>query len=261
VARAGDLLVTAEGVVLDLETAGVASRVLARALDLLVCAVGLYAVLMVLAVTMPPLWVMIVAITIAVFVALFLYPLVLETALSGRTVGKLATGLRVVTDVGAPIRFRHAATRSALSVVDLLATSGFAGIASMLASPRHQRLGDVAAGTIVVRTRLVVGRSGSTRLLGPPSGYDSFIGSLDVAGIDRERIHLAREILARSTTQSLVGLSDQAAHLAAAIDADLGSRRPARMADAVFLQCVVAADAQGDDRPRPLARVGSTAAQ
>jgi len=250
-------LVTAEGVVLDLETAGVASRVLARSLDLVVCAVGLYAVLTVLAVTTPPLWLMIVAITIAIFVAFFVYPLVLETALSGRTVGKIATGLRVVTDVGGPIGFRHAATRSALSVVDLLATSGFAGIASMMASARHQRLGDVAAGTIVIRTRSVTGPPRPSRLLDPPTGYESFIASLDVKSIDRERIRLAREILSRSPTTALAGLSGPAAALAAAIDRDLGSRRPARMPDVVFLQCVLAADASGGDRPRPLARVGA----
>ncbi|MDG2111550.1 MAG: RDD family protein, partial [Actinomycetota bacterium] len=172
--------VTPEGVLLDLETAGVASRLLARALDLLICAVALYAVLIALAVMTPPLWVMFVAVTIAVFVALFVYPVVLETMLRGRTVGKIATGLRVVTDIGAPIRFRHAATRSALSVVDLLATSGFAGIVSMIMSPRHQRLGDLAAGTVVLRTRSVSG-AGERRPVATPDGYESFVTSLDTA--------------------------------------------------------------------------------
>ena len=115
-------MLRAEGVPLELEPAGAASRLLARLLDLVVCLAGLYALLTGLAAVSPPLWLMIAVAVVAVFVALFVYPAILETVMSGRTVGKLALGLRVVTERGGTIGFRHAATRAALSVVDIIAT-------------------------------------------------------------------------------------------------------------------------------------------
>lgn len=245
--------VTPEGVVLDLDTAGVASRLLARALDLLLCSVGLYAVLIAVAVMSPPLWVMFVAVAIAAFLAVFVYPVVLEMMLRGRTVGKIATGLRVVTDIGAPIRFRHAATRSALSVVDLIATSGFAGIVAMILSPRHQRLGDLAAGTVVLRTRTAT-NAAESRSVTAPTGYESFVGSLDTSSLDPELIDLARTTLDRVAHWGRRPLERQLDRLAEHIDAELGGRRPARMPASTFLQSVVASEATSERPVRPLRR-------
>ena len=79
----------AEGVPLDLDTAGLASRLLARTLDFVVSFGGVYLLLTALAITTPPLWLMIVTIVVSFFVAVFVYPAVLETTMRGRTVGKL----------------------------------------------------------------------------------------------------------------------------------------------------------------------------
>ena len=252
--RAEGALVIPEGVVLGFETAGLASRVLARALDLVVCGLALYVLLIALAVMTPPLWVMIAAITVAVFSAIFVYPAVMETLTAGRTVGKIAMGLRVVTDLGSPVRFRHATIRAALSVVDLLITTGFAGMVAIGMTARRQRLGDVAAGTVVVRTRTRLGSS-PTRLL-PPSGYDSFTESLNTRPLAPGDIALARDVLDRSARGPRL-LDRQVAQLSSHLDHRLGGQRPGQMPHDTFLRCVVAADAQTVRPTEPLRKVPS----
>ena len=87
------------------------------------------------------------------FVVLWGYPTVMETLWRGRTIGKIALGLRVVTVEGAPVRFRHAAIRATLGLVDFLLTSGAGAVVSVLMTHRSQRLGDLVAGTVVLRER------------------------------------------------------------------------------------------------------------
>lgn len=241
----------AEGVPLDLDTAGVASRLLARTLDFVVCFGGLYLVLTALAIASPPRWLMIAAIVVAFFVALFVYPAVLETVMRGRTVGKMAAGLRVVTESGGPISFRHAATRSALTVVDLLATSGVVGIASIMFSQRRQRLGDVAAGTVVIRTRYPENRR---EPITAPQGFESFTESLDIRPVDPVLLSLVRDVLPQSAGAATGHPSARLARLAELIDAQLGGRRPDRMGHDVFLRCVVARAAATARSARPLRR-------
>ncbi len=85
----------------------------------------------------------------------WVYFVVLE-AWRGRTPGKAALGLRVVSTTGRPIGFRAAALRNVLRAADALPltyTAGLlsiAGLASMSTTRRFQRLGDLVAGTIVI---------------------------------------------------------------------------------------------------------------
>ena len=69
----------------------------------------------------------------------------------GRSLGKRVAGLRVVRDGGLPITFRASAIRNLLRIVDYLPTSYLVGLTSMVVSPEGKRLGDLAAGTLVVR--------------------------------------------------------------------------------------------------------------
>ncbi|HYH82714.1 MAG TPA: stage II sporulation protein M [Longimicrobium sp.] len=72
----------------------------------------------------------------------------------GQTIGKKAMRIRVVQDGGFPVTFRAAAVRNLIRIVDMQPgmTWGVAAIAMML-HPRTKRLGDMAAGTVVVRDR------------------------------------------------------------------------------------------------------------
>jgi uncharacterized RDD family membrane protein YckC len=92
---------------------------------------------------------------LAWFLLDWLYPVFFEAGKRGATPGKRAVGLRVVQATGSPITFGQAVVRNFLRFIDSmpLFTYGF-GMASCLASRRFQRLGDLAAGTVVVYDRL-----------------------------------------------------------------------------------------------------------
>src|SRR5207244_5481193 len=70
-----------------------------------------------------------------------------------RTRGKLVNGLRVVRIDGSPVTFFTSAVRNVLRLVDILPGMYLVGIAAILVTRQNQRLGDVAAGTLVVRER------------------------------------------------------------------------------------------------------------
>ena len=100
-------IVTPEAVVLDVETAGVASRVFAGMIDLVIQVAILFAGAIVL--TMFGFVGSSTRLLVTLLMALVLmgYPLISEALMRGRTIGKRAMGLRAVTVEGAPIRLRH----------------------------------------------------------------------------------------------------------------------------------------------------------
>jgi len=85
----------------------------------------------------------------------WLYPVFFEAGKRGATPGKRAMGLRVVQATGSPITLGQAVVRNFLRFIDSmpLFTYGF-GLTSCLASKRFQRLGDLAAGTVVIYDRI-----------------------------------------------------------------------------------------------------------
>ncbi|MCX5004263.1 RDD family protein [Streptomyces sp. NBC_00638] len=153
-------LVTGEAVALELRPAKLPSRALAVLLDLAV-AMTVYIVVTIGLVASTA--ALDEAAQIAVSIASFLLvliggPIAVETLSHGRSLGKLACGLRVVRDDGGPIRFRHALVRGAVGVVEILMTFGIVACIASLVSERGRRLGDVFGGTLVVRERIPVGR-------------------------------------------------------------------------------------------------------
>ncbi len=147
---------TGEAVELELRPARLASRILALSLDL-ACQLGIFVVGglaagVVLSTADEALGAAIVLVlTVGVLVG---WPVTWETLSHGRSVGKIAFGLRVVREDGGPIGFRHALVRALFGVfVDFYVTSGVVGLVTSLASPQGRRVGDYAAGTIVVRER------------------------------------------------------------------------------------------------------------
>ncbi|HEY7813952.1 MAG TPA: RDD family protein [Nakamurella sp.] len=162
-------LVIGDAVELDLPIARVASRGIARLIDLPVQIIaGLFiGQLLVLAagavgsLDAAVMGVIQVVVQVVIFIA---YPVLLETLTRGRTLGKFAMGLRVVRDDGGAIRFRQALTRGLIGTAAewpglLPPLTWFASLACMQSDPRSKRLGDLGAGTIVIheRTPLVWG--------------------------------------------------------------------------------------------------------
>ncbi|MEY9863300.1 putative RDD family membrane protein YckC [Catenulispora sp. GAS73] len=150
-------LVIGEGVALDLRLAKLPSRALARLLDLLIQASLLGVLAAVLGVVASAGAVddavmagLMIVVTIAAVVG---YPALLETVGRGRTLGKMALGLRVVRTDGGPVRFRHALVRALSGIFDLYATAGVLAVATSFSSKQGRRTGDWLAGTVVVRDR------------------------------------------------------------------------------------------------------------
>ncbi|MFD6974878.1 RDD family protein, partial [Streptomyces sp. NPDC059949] len=149
-------LVTGDAVVLGLRPARLPSRALAILLDLAVYVTG-YLILTIglTAATASLDEAAQAAVAVASFLLLLVgVPIAVETLSHGRSLGKLACGLRVVRDDGGPIRFRHALVRGAMGVVELLMTFGSVACIASLVSARGRRVGDVFAGTLVIRERV-----------------------------------------------------------------------------------------------------------
>ncbi|HMG28673.1 MAG TPA: RDD family protein [Jiangellaceae bacterium] len=152
-------LVTGEAVPLELRLAKLPSRALGIILDLtLLVAVAIPLGIAISAVVSTVDAALGAAITLVGFVALFVgVPVLVETLTRGRSLGKLALGLRVVRDDGGPVRFRHALTRALAGVfVDFLLTSGAGAVICSLLNERGKRVGDILAGTVVVRERVPI---------------------------------------------------------------------------------------------------------
>ncbi|WP_234401986.1 RDD family protein, partial [Thermobifida halotolerans] len=81
------------------------------------------------------------------------YPVAFETLSRGRSLGKLALGLRVVSGDGSPVRFRQALARALATVVEFWMTSGAVALISSLLNRQGRRVGDFLAGTVVVQER------------------------------------------------------------------------------------------------------------
>jgi uncharacterized RDD family membrane protein YckC len=95
-------------------------------------------------------------ILIGLFSVEWLYPIVFELSRWGATPGKRALGLRVVMDTGLPVTPAASFTRNMLRVADFLPLAYGIGIVSMLLNRECKRLGDMAAGTLVVHAETVV---------------------------------------------------------------------------------------------------------
>jgi uncharacterized RDD family membrane protein YckC/uncharacterized membrane protein SpoIIM required for sporulation len=153
---------TPEHVTLDLEIAGVGSRVLAALIDgtivtaimvagvLLAAVLGSFGLLPSSAVGRA--WAA--ALTVGLGFALGNgYFILFEGLRGGQTPGKRMVGIRVVRDTGHPVTLGAAAARNLLRVADFLPPPYLAGLALIAFHPRGKRLGDLVAGTVVVRDR------------------------------------------------------------------------------------------------------------
>ena len=192
-------LVTGEAVVLELRPASFATRSLAFALDLSV----LGGIAFVATLALPLIFggmddaaagALALLLVVGIVVGI---PVGVETLTRGRSLGKLAAGLRVVRDDGGPIRFRQALVRGLLSVVEIYALSGSMAIIASLLNRRGKRVGDLLAGTYVVRER-------TTGPIQPPvfmpPELAGWARGADVGRIPDRLAIAARAFLARAAT-------------------------------------------------------------
>jgi len=167
------VVATPELVAFRLETAGLGSRFVAQVIDLLALAGLLLALGLVsagIAGFLNARDAALLVLAVGWFVLFWGYWILPEALWSGRTLGKRALHLRVVDARGGPISPGQAIVRNLFRVVDFLPLNYAVGTIAIFVSRRNQRLGDLAAGTLVVRERMAVRLSDLAALAGGPGG-------------------------------------------------------------------------------------------
>lgn len=236
-------MVTPEAVVLELPIASAGLRVLARAIDLVIA----LAFLFVLALAQVLLFgasatVVVIVYVLAGFAVVLGYPVLMEALWGGRTVGKAVMGLRVVRSDGGAIELRHAAVRGALGLLEVWGTLGFVGLVTIVFSKRSQRLGDMVAGTLVLRRR------GSSRVrallpveLRVPPGCEQLVRLLDVGAMTPADYELVRSFLVRWQDFDAAQRPAVAARLAAPLWQRFRHPLPGWLGPDYYLACLGAA--------------------
>lgn len=212
-----DLIITGEAVALEVRPAAFLLRVVSGLIDaaayaavLLALAVGVLGRLSSLNEAR------VATLTIVTLVAVIVVaPTVVETLSRGRSLGKAATGIRIVRDDGGPIRLRHAFIRSLTGFGELWLTAGSIAVMTALLNGRGKRLGDLLAGTYAVRTR------GADRkappLLMPPELEDWARGA-DIRALPDGVALAARRFLDRTGTLDPASREQLGRQLAARVE-------------------------------------------
>jgi uncharacterized RDD family membrane protein YckC len=239
-------IVTGEAVALDLQPAAFASRAVSGLLDLLVQGIALFVVLIALnslATGLDEATLAAVGLTASIAVIVG-YPVVFETLSRGRTLGKLAMGLRTVRDDGGPIRFRQALVRALLEVVEVWALSGSPALISSLASARGKRLGDHLAGTFVVRERGAAARSHPPMM---PWGLAGWALAADLGRIPDGLAVAVRQFLGRAPSMHLQSRQAMGYRLAQELSSYVAPPPPLHTHPEDFLAAVLAERRRRDE--------------
>lgn len=149
-----DEILTGEGVLLDAQPVSFAVRVAGGLIDAVVYLAAAWGILVglgAIATAAADDGIAAALSIMAIALLMIVIPTTFETLSRGRSVGKLATGVRVVRDDGGPIRFRHAFIRSLVGVGELWLTLSCVAIITSIVHPRGKRVGDILAGTYAVR--------------------------------------------------------------------------------------------------------------
>ncbi|WP_017612142.1 RDD family protein [Nocardiopsis salina] len=232
-------LVTGDAVVLELKPAGFATRSVALFLDVLVQVIAL------LALTMLGSWMstglddaalaaMSLGVTVLVIVG---YPTAFETLSRGRSLGKLALGLRVVGTDGSPERFRQALGRALMSVVEVWMTMGTVALITSLVNRDGRRLGDFVAGTTVVEER--TGRRRNETISMPPQ-LEGWAANAELSGLSPDTAADARQYVLRYDELAQHTRHELGIELAEAVAAQISPPPPPGTSPPYFLAAVLA---------------------
>ncbi|SEH60049.1 Uncharacterized membrane protein YckC, RDD family [Mycolicibacterium rutilum] len=251
--REQEPVVTGDAVVLDIQIAQLPVRAVAALIDVTVIALLYVIGLLLYTLTLTQFDTALSAAILTIFTALAVlgYPLIFETATRGRSLGKMAMGLRVVSEDGGPERFRQAFFRALAGVVEIwLLTGGPAVICSLL-SPKGKRLGDIFAGTVVISER-------APRMPAPPPMPPHlawWASSLQLSGLRPEQAELARQFLTRAAQLDPVVRDQMAYRITSEVIAQISPPPPPGTPPQLVLAAVLA-----ERHRRELARLQPPAA-
>jgi uncharacterized RDD family membrane protein YckC len=234
-------LVTGEAVALELREAALPSRMLAALIDgaiQLVLLLALVALLSAFPAAGSAALGVALVIVIVVVVGLG-YPVTFETLMRGRTPGKAAMGLRVVRDDAGPIGFRQAFVRGLIGfVVERPGITSFAAaMISSLLSSRGKRLGDLAAGTVVIQERVATATGPVAQMPPPLAGW---AGTLDLTHLSDELAQSVRSFVARAPQLTDAARTDLGHRLTGAVAAVVSPPPPPGTPGWAYLSAVLA---------------------
>ena len=238
-----DEVVIGEAVVLEVPFARFPSRMVALVIDLLVQSVLLVVAFVVTAASMAggldqasgaAVW-------LACFVLIIVgYPVIFETLTRGKSLGKMALGLRVVSDDGGPERFRQALVRALVGVLEIWLTVGFLALVTSLLSGKGKRLGDMLAGTFVIQDRLPGRTTLAVPLATMPPVLAGWASTLQLSGLTDATAETARSYLSRFYELTPAARWEFGERIAAAMQAQVSPVPPPGTWPADYLSAVLA---------------------
>jgi uncharacterized RDD family membrane protein YckC len=231
-------IATPEGVSLELALAGLGSRFTALLVDTLLQVVAFVALAIALGIAGAGGFTGDAVLAVAAFALVFAYPVAFELGAAGRTPGKRWSSLRVVCDDGSAITFRASALRNLVRLVDALPGFYLVGAIAIFASRDNQRLGDLVAGSVVVREPR--GRPAAAAPAGPvlePASGD--LPAWDVSGLEPAELAALRRFLERRHELDLVPRNLLARDLAERLRPSVGGVG-AEIAPERFLELIAA---------------------
>ena len=243
-------LVTGDAVVLDVSIAQLPVRALSALIDVSVMFFGYLIGFVLWAVTVSEFDDALSAATLIIFTVLAFvgYPVVFEVASRGRSLGKMAMGLRVVSDDGGPERFRQALFRALASVIEIWMFAGGPAVICSLVSAKGKRLGDVFAGTMVVSERAP--KLSPPPPMPPPLAW--WAASLQLSGLGAEQAERARQFLSRAPQLDPVLRDQMAYRICAEVVAQIAPPPPPGAPAPLVLAAVLAERHRRElDRLRP----------
>src|SRR3954463_14946318 len=226
-----------EGVEVELTLAGIGSRFIAGTIDLVIELLLLLACGLLLS-RLGSVGAAVFA--VVYFGVIFFYDVLFEVLAGGKTPGKRWTGLRVVRSGGHPITFVRSALRNILRLIDILPGFYAVGMTVIFISPRNQRIGDLAAGTHVVRDRHGDRPRGEAPAAYAPLGAGP-AASWDVSAVSAEDVATVRAFLERRHALETGPRTAIASDLATRLRPRVGGA--AGESDETFLALLVAATA------------------
>jgi uncharacterized RDD family membrane protein YckC len=225
-----DRTVTPEAVTIAVDVAGLGSRMIAWLIDSLIqLAVVLPIFLGVGAGNLaegPEL----VVVSLVIFLIVWGYYPIFEILWQGRTPGKRAQRIRVIRTDGQPASGAAILVRNLIRILDVILFP-FLAVISMLVTSRAQRLGDLAAGTMVVREP----RFSEPEAIRLPSRAD--LPAVDATGLSEREYDVIRSFLARRSSLDPAARWRLAAQLASTVRGRVGSL-PEGLADEAMLEAV-----------------------
>ena len=233
-----DGILIGEGVVLDARPASFVTRALGALIDVLVTVAALLLLGFLVGVGIAEInaqWAQAggIVVMVSVFVGL---PVTVETLSRGRSLGKLATGVRVVRDDGGPVRFRHALIRALVGMGELWLTFGGVALIASLANAKGKRLGDMVAGTYVIRVR---GGKGWQVPLTMPPGLAGWARTADIRRLPDGLALAARRFIDRGPRLAPSSRAALGRDLAARVEPYVAPAPPPGTPPEAFLHAVL----------------------